>query len=221
LSSEYKIKLSEVNTLFEKLVSFTKKVADLADSPSLNPTELKAQFDAAPDEVRQYLNKLVDALVKTTAGDSGAKNIGATSISGLTGNDVQSLLDSLNTKINDQSIIETGSNGNGSYVKYGNGTMECWKTEEYKPTATAAWSMTPLAGNTYYYIAGTWTYPVPFKTDSKVACFMSGDLDGSQLESHNAYHKTHTQCAVESGAFGNDVRGKNLVRQLYARGYWK
>jgi hypothetical protein len=81
--------------MFEKLVSFTKKVADLADRPSLNSSELKAQFDAAPDEVRQYLNKLVDALQKTTAGDSGAKNVGATSISGLTGNDVQTLLESL------------------------------------------------------------------------------------------------------------------------------
>jgi hypothetical protein len=83
--------------MFEKLVSFTKKVADLADKPALNPTELKAQFDAAPDEVRTYLNKLIDALKSTTAGDSGAKNTGATTITGLTGTDVQSLLDSLNT----------------------------------------------------------------------------------------------------------------------------
>jgi hypothetical protein len=79
----------------EKLNAFTKDVSDLSDRPALNPTELKAQFDAAPDEVRQYLNKLIDALKKTTAGDSGAKNIGATTISGLTGTDVQSLLESL------------------------------------------------------------------------------------------------------------------------------
>jgi hypothetical protein len=83
--------------MFEKLVSFTKKVADLADKPALNPTELKSQFDAAPDEVRTYLNKLIDALLKTTADDSGAKNLGATNIAGLTGTDVQSLLESLNT----------------------------------------------------------------------------------------------------------------------------
>jgi hypothetical protein len=80
---------------FEKLISFTKKVADLADKPTLNPSELKARFDAAPDEVRQYLNKLIDALIKTTAGDSGAKNIGVTSISGITGNDVQSILENI------------------------------------------------------------------------------------------------------------------------------
>lgn len=84
--------------MFEKLVSFTKDVSDLPDRPAVDSAAaLKAQFDAAPDEVRVYLNKLIDALKLTTAGDSGAKNIGATSISGLTGTDVQSLLESLNT----------------------------------------------------------------------------------------------------------------------------
>jgi H-type lectin domain len=83
--------------VFEKLVSFTKDVSDLSDKPVLSPAELKAQFDSAPDEVRQYLNKLIDALQKSTAGDSGAKNIGATSISGVTGSDVQSVLEGLKT----------------------------------------------------------------------------------------------------------------------------
>jgi len=87
--------------MFQKLVSFTKKVADLPDKPSLNPAELKAQFDAAPDEVRESLNKLIDALQKTETGDSGAKNIGATNISGLTGADVQTLLEALaSNKVN-------------------------------------------------------------------------------------------------------------------------
>jgi hypothetical protein len=85
--------------MFEKLVSFTKKVADLADRPSLNSAELKNQFDAAPDEVRVYLNKLIDALKSTTAGDSGAKNTGASVITGLEGTDVQALLESLYNKI--------------------------------------------------------------------------------------------------------------------------
>jgi hypothetical protein len=81
---------------FEKLVSFTKDVSDLADKPALgSAAALKAHFDAAPDEVRQYFNKLIDSLQKTTEGDSGAKNVGATSISGLTGTDVQTLLESL------------------------------------------------------------------------------------------------------------------------------
>jgi hypothetical protein len=90
--------------MFEKLVSFTKKVANLPDRPSLNPAELKAQFDAAPDEVRVYLNKLIDALQKTTSGDSGAKNVGATSLSGVTGSDVQSILEGLK-KYSDEKFL--------------------------------------------------------------------------------------------------------------------
>jgi hypothetical protein len=82
---------------FQKLDGFSKKVSDLSDKPSLTPTALKAQFDAAPDELRVSFNALIDALKKTTSGDSGAKNIGATTISGLTGTDVQSLIENLKT----------------------------------------------------------------------------------------------------------------------------
>jgi hypothetical protein len=83
--------------MFQKLESFTQQVSDLADKPSLNPTELKAMFDAAPDEVRVYLNQLIDALKLTTAGDSGAKNIGVTSISGLDGTNIQTVIESIVT----------------------------------------------------------------------------------------------------------------------------
>lgn len=82
---------------FIKLTAFTKKVADLADQPAAEAPELKAWFDAAPDEVRTYLNNLIDGLKSTASGDSGAKNTGATAIAGLTGTDVQSLIESLKT----------------------------------------------------------------------------------------------------------------------------
>jgi hypothetical protein len=104
----------------EKLLAFTKKVADLSDRPALNPTELKAQFDAAPEEVRQYLNKLIDALSKTTSGDSGAKNIGASTISGLTGSNVQSLLEALNTAVTSiKTVTWFGLPGMNNWQNYG------------------------------------------------------------------------------------------------------
>lgn len=103
--------------MFEKLVSFTKKVSDLADKPALTPAELKSQFDAAPDEVRVYLNKLIDAMKSTASGDSGAKNTGATTITGLTGNDVQTLLEGL--------MPASGSNSIGDWLKFPDGTMIC------------------------------------------------------------------------------------------------
>jgi hypothetical protein len=84
---------------FNKLIAFTQKVADAADQLTGNPAETKAIFDKAPEELRTYFNNLVDALKSTATGDSGAKNTGATAISGLTGTDVQTLIESLkNTK---------------------------------------------------------------------------------------------------------------------------
>jgi hypothetical protein len=104
----------------EKLLAFTKKVADLSDRPALNPTELKAQFDAAPEEARQYLNKLIDALTKTTSGDSGAKNIGASTITGLTGSNVQSLLEALNTAVTSiKTVTWFGLPGMNNWQNYG------------------------------------------------------------------------------------------------------
>jgi hypothetical protein len=55
--------------VLQKLVSFTKKVADLPDKPTLNASELKNQFDAAPEELRGSFNNLIDAL--TNAGVAG------------------------------------------------------------------------------------------------------------------------------------------------------
>lgn len=48
--------------MFNKLLAFTQKVADLPDKPSLTPAALKAQFDAAPEELRTYFNDAVDTL---------------------------------------------------------------------------------------------------------------------------------------------------------------
>lgn len=119
--------------VFEKLISFTKKVADLPDQPALNPNELKAQFDAAPDEVRQYLNKLVDALQRIADGDSGADHIGATAIDGLEGTNVQYLLESLNAKTvkkQQEPWITATLQGGAYHVTAGNeGGAAFWKDE--------------------------------------------------------------------------------------------
>ena len=80
---------------FQKLTAFSKTVSDLSDKPALTPTALKAQFDSSPNELKDAFNSLIDALKSTASGDSGAKNTGATTISGVTGADVQSILEGL------------------------------------------------------------------------------------------------------------------------------
>jgi hypothetical protein len=94
---------------FNKLTAFTQKVADAADQITGNPVLAKSIFDNAPEELRTYFNNLVDALKSTASGDSGAKNTGATAITGLTGTDVQTLLEALNTA--DASRVKTTSTG--------------------------------------------------------------------------------------------------------------
>jgi hypothetical protein len=104
-----------VKELFQKLASFTKKVADFADHVTGNPAENKAQFDAAPEELRTYFNNLIDALKSTASGDSGAKNTGATAIAGLTGTDVQSLLESLKTYVDNTNTGAIFGKGSQSF----------------------------------------------------------------------------------------------------------
>lgn len=65
----------------------------------MSALEIKQAFDSRGNELKTALNNLIDALNATTSGDSGAKNIGATSIAGLTGNDVQTLLEALKTLV--------------------------------------------------------------------------------------------------------------------------
>src|SRR5574342_1090393 len=91
----------------QKLLAFSKTVSDLSDKPALTPTALKAQFDSSPNELKDTLNSLIDALKSTTSGDSGAKNLGATTITDLTGSDVQSILESFKTYVDGRSYTKT------------------------------------------------------------------------------------------------------------------
>lgn len=92
-----------------KITAFLKKVTDLTDTPSesMTPADIKAWFDSSPEELRVKMNSLIDGLVSKTT-DSGAKNIGVETISGLTGNDVQTLLQSLKAMV-DGKTTKTGN----------------------------------------------------------------------------------------------------------------
>lgn len=199
---------------FEKLIAFTKKVADLSDKPSLNPSELKAQFDAAPDEVRQYLNKLIDALKKTTVGDSGAKNIGVSPISGVTGSDIQTVLGNLTTI--------SGSNSNGNYVKLPDGTLIQWFNVTFLADAIA-WSTAAQVGSTYYYTSTDWNFPIPFVGDG-ISVHASGDIPTFGIEQHKAYNPTIINCRTEQGVLGinpSSMGALTCYKSLLAIGRWK
>lgn len=148
---------------FEKLVSFTKDVSDLADKPALGSTAaLKAQFDAAPDEVRVYLNKLIDALKSIADNDSGADNTGATAIAGLTGTTVQSLLEDLTTKTYATTPdFKTPSLLNGWIANSASYPLKYWKDKDGMVQFRLAMSGGALGANNACMI-----FPAGYRPDS-------------------------------------------------------
>lgn len=91
----------------KKITAFTKDVADLADKPNqsgMTAAQVKAQFDAAPNELRVAVNELIDLLLAATTGDSGAHNIGSAAIDGVSGSTVHAQLASLKELINAAAI---------------------------------------------------------------------------------------------------------------------
>lgn len=91
---------------FSKLDRLTSLIADLPDQPNdtMTSTQLKQYWDSSPEELRVALNKLVDELQATTA----AGNLGAKSVTGLTGATVQVLMESLKAYID----VHKNSKGN-------------------------------------------------------------------------------------------------------------
>jgi hypothetical protein len=107
--------------MLTQLGAFQKLVADLPDIPNMSSAELKSYFDSSPNELKNAFNALVVALQSTTAGDSGAKNIGVESISGLTGANVQAVLAALKT-LADTKTTNTGNHA-GTWAGYSPSTF--------------------------------------------------------------------------------------------------
>lgn len=79
----------------------------------LSYQQLQAKFDEGGIALKTYINDtLIPALESVVDGSSGADQIGATSITDLTGNTVQALLESLKTYVN---TIDT-ANKNGDHL---------------------------------------------------------------------------------------------------------
>ena len=66
-------------------------------------------------------------------------------------------------------IVSKGSNSNGAYVKFGDGTLICTAQKTTLEQNNGA-----SAGNFYYSNAGTWTYPLAFNAAPKVIAQVNG-----------------------------------------------
>lgn len=63
-------------------------------------TQIKTDFDSRANEVKTALNNALTVLKGTTVGDSGAKNLGVSPISGVVGTNTQAILEDLKLQIN-------------------------------------------------------------------------------------------------------------------------
>lgn len=74
-----------------KIDAFQKPVSSLADAPELSAQELKARFDASPEECRKSINGVVDTL----SGVQGAYNIGFRESEGVHAKTVQEAIENV------------------------------------------------------------------------------------------------------------------------------
>ena len=63
--------------------------------------------------------------------------------------------------INGRNVVASGSNTNGNYVRYSDGTQICWHTDVETPST---WSATGYGGSSYY-TANPWYFPTSFVAD--------------------------------------------------------
>jgi len=109
------------------------------------------------------------------------------------------------------SIIERGSNANGSYVKFADGTMYCALLNQ------------PLSFNNTSNIGFTWTYPQSFAAIEFVGVNAIGTLGVSRvINSISAYARTNTQATVGALSVAAFLAGDQAVLNfdVFAIGRW-
>lgn len=111
------------------------------------------------------------------------------------------------------SVTESGSNANGTWIKYADGRMECYLVKDVENfTLSYALGTTGVAFNYY-----EWTYPKPFISVPHVAVGRAQVGSGAQWGSTRQNTSTNAQ-AVVWGALGNTGL---LNITLHATGRWK
>lgn len=98
--------------MLKTIDGFKNLISELPDRPNtmLTAEDLKAYFDSSPEELRVALNDLVNALQSTTAGDSGAENIGSAPITGVSGATVYAQLEDIFNQLQTTSVGQIPDN---------------------------------------------------------------------------------------------------------------
>ncbi|WP_192931589.1 pyocin knob domain-containing protein [Pseudomonas putida] len=108
-------------------------------------------------------------------------------------------------------IIERGSNANGEYVKFADGTMNCTGTVSGSVATSIA------SGSLYYSAALSWSFPAPFAVAPSVSCSPSG-ASANLWASEVAGSTTTSACAFY--IMNTASQTVSVVRRLIAIGRW-
>jgi hypothetical protein len=89
---------------FTEFETDTANISKLSDRPNqndgLSSAQLKGRFDKAGNDIKTYINDvLLEELERTTDGDSGADNIGATAVGDGTATTVQGILEEIDADV--------------------------------------------------------------------------------------------------------------------------
>ena len=109
-------------------------------------------------------------------------------------------------------IVESGSNANGEYVRWGNGFQVCWRYFGW-PTS---------GGTIWWYDIYNWTYPVMFKERPNVHVVHGYPFSPREIGCYNSGLRTVTTTTaelvlVELGDYGEST----LSGYVEAKGWWK
>jgi|TARA_A100000172_G_scaffold27362_1_gene16099 hypothetical protein len=103
-------------------------------------------------------------------------------------------------------IISKGSNSNGYYVKFADGTLICNVDK-----STSAQNQGASAGNFYYSTAGTWTYPLAFNAAPRVIAQVSGGHYNAISAKAFSINATTTNYITQSINSTSNAQGLSLL----------
>jgi hypothetical protein len=107
-----------------------------------------------------------------------------------------------------------GSNSNGSYIRFADGTQICWASHD--PNSFG--SVVGGDDTNYKYRTKTWVYPAAFT--AAPAIFVLADFTGARLDFGTANGVSATQCTLEAGQYGGNAANLANFYSL-AIGRWK
>ena len=214
---------------FNEAMFTGRKIADLSDTPSsdgMSAADLKAYFDYIPKTMIALgaLNSLIDALVSS----DGAGNIGA-SVSGVTGTQVQPILESMKAMLDDRYTKEAADSLFSA--KADNATVNAMVKSIEFDQSTGAFTITRQDGTTYtldtlleklavnfVYDSATQSLLITLSDGTTQTVPLSDFITDTEIQSTDTINVTETggviTLNIKSGSITDDMLSSALLSAM-------